>query len=65
MRYFLWVMIEIAVIASDIQQVIGSALALSILSKGLYEEQFIFHLKLKYSHFHYYFYQAFRCGRQF
>ncbi|RNA04993.1 natural resistance-associated macrophage 2-like [Brachionus plicatilis] len=31
-RYFLWIMIEISIIASDIQQVIGSALALNILS---------------------------------
>jgi natural resistance-associated macrophage protein 2 len=33
-RYFLWLMIEAAIIASDIQQVIGSALALSILTNG-------------------------------
>lgn len=33
-RYFLWIMIEISIIASDIQQVIGSALALNILSNG-------------------------------
>jgi len=31
-RYFLWIMIEIAIICSDIQQVIGSALAINILS---------------------------------
>lgn len=33
-RYFLWIMIEISIIASDIQQVLGSALALNILSDG-------------------------------
>jgi NRAMP (natural resistance-associated macrophage protein)-like metal ion transporter len=33
-RYFLWIMIEIAIISSDIQQVIGSALAINILSQG-------------------------------
>jgi Mn2+/Fe2+ NRAMP family transporter len=33
-RLFLWIMIEISIIASDIQQVIGSALALNILSNG-------------------------------
>jgi len=32
MRYFLWIMIEIAIIASDIQQVIGSAVALNLLT---------------------------------
>lgn len=34
MRYFLWIMIEIAIIASDIQQVIGSAVALNLLTNG-------------------------------
>ena len=34
-RLFLWIMIEVAIIASDIQQVIGSAVALSLLSNGL------------------------------
>eukprot|EP00201_Polytomella_parva_P013731 CAMPEP_0175070430 /NCGR_PEP_ID=MMETSP0052_2-20121109/18711_1 /TAXON_ID=51329 ORGANISM="Polytomella parva, Strain SAG 63-3" /NCGR_SAMPLE_ID=MMETSP0052_2 /ASSEMBLY_ACC=CAM_ASM_000194 /LENGTH=799 /DNA_ID=CAMNT_0016337545 /DNA_START=32 /DNA_END=2431 /DNA_ORIENTATION=- len=33
-RYFLWVMTEIAIIGSDIQEVIGSAIALSLLSGG-------------------------------
>ena len=33
-RYILWIMIEIAIIASDIQQVIGSAVAINILSRG-------------------------------
>jgi NRAMP (natural resistance-associated macrophage protein)-like metal ion transporter len=33
-RYFLWFMIEIAIICSDIQQVIGSALAIHLLSMG-------------------------------
>jgi natural resistance-associated macrophage protein len=33
-RYFLWIMIEIAIICSDIQQVIGSALAINILSQN-------------------------------
>jgi natural resistance-associated macrophage protein len=31
-RYILWVMMEIAIVSSDIQEVIGSALAISILS---------------------------------
>lgn len=34
MRYFLWIMIEIAIIFSDIQQVIGSAVALNLLTNG-------------------------------
>lgn len=33
-RIFLWLMIEIALITSDIQQVIGTALAINILSQG-------------------------------
>lgn len=33
-RFFLWIMIEVAIIASDIQQVIGSALAINMLSHG-------------------------------
>lgn len=33
-RYFLWIMIEIAIISSDIQQVIGSAVAINLLSNG-------------------------------
>ncbi|WIA40896.1 hypothetical protein OEZ86_004557 [Tetradesmus obliquus] len=34
LRYFLWVMAEIAIIGSDIQEVIGSAIALLLLSRG-------------------------------
>ena len=30
-RYFLWIMCEIAIIGSDIQEVLGSAIALQIL----------------------------------
>lgn len=33
-RYLLWIMIEVAIIASDIQQVIGSALAINMLTHG-------------------------------
>ncbi|KAK9805646.1 hypothetical protein WJX72_009884 [[Myrmecia] bisecta] len=33
-RYALWVMTEIAVIGSDIQEVIGSAIAISLLTRG-------------------------------
>jgi NRAMP (natural resistance-associated macrophage protein)-like metal ion transporter len=33
-RLFLWAMIELSIIASDIQQVIGSAIAINILSQG-------------------------------
>ena len=33
-RLFLWTMIELSIIASDIQQVIGSAIAINILSQG-------------------------------
>ena len=33
-RIFLWSMIELSIIASDIQQVIGTALAINILSQG-------------------------------
>lgn len=34
LRYFLWLMAEIAIIGSDIQEVIGSAIALLLLSRG-------------------------------
>ncbi|KAF6254916.1 natural resistance-associated macrophage protein-domain-containing protein [Scenedesmus sp. NREL 46B-D3] len=34
LRYFLWIMAEIAIIGSDIQEVIGSAIALLLLSRG-------------------------------
>ncbi|KAL9229802.1 hypothetical protein vseg_005231 [Gypsophila vaccaria] len=34
-RYLLWVMAELALIGSDIQEVIGSAIAINILSAGL------------------------------
>eukprot|EP00879_Flechtneria_rotunda_P004685 GHRR01004949.1.p1 GENE.GHRR01004949.1~~GHRR01004949.1.p1 ORF type:complete len:566 (+),score=198.80 GHRR01004949.1:1074-2771(+) len=34
LRYFLWIMAEIAIIGSDIQEVIGSAIALLLLSHG-------------------------------
>ena len=33
-RIILWVMVEIAIIGSDIQEVIGSAVAINILSQG-------------------------------
>ena len=33
-RIALWLMIELAIIASDIQEVIGSAIAFNILSNG-------------------------------
>ena len=33
-RYTLWVMAEIAIIGSDIQEVIGSAIAINLLSLG-------------------------------
>lgn len=33
-RYALWIMAELAVIGSDIQEVVGTALALSLLSRG-------------------------------
>lgn len=33
-RYLLWIQTEIAIIGSDIQEVIGSAIALNILSRG-------------------------------
>ena len=33
-RLLLWIMVEIAIIASDIQEVIGSALAINILTNG-------------------------------
>jgi len=35
-RLFLWIMIELAIIASDIQQVVGSAIAISLLSNNLF-----------------------------
>lgn len=34
-RYILWIMIEIAIIGSDIQEVIGSAIAINLLSNKL------------------------------
>ena len=34
-RLLMWVMIEIAIIGCDIQEVIGSAIAIFILSKGV------------------------------
>jgi natural resistance-associated macrophage protein len=34
LRYGLWIMAEIAIIGSDIQEVIGSAIALLLLSRG-------------------------------
>ena len=34
-RYTLWIMMEIAIIASDVQEVIGSAIAINILSNGV------------------------------
>ena len=34
-RYALWIMTEIAIIGSDIQEVIGSAIAILLLSRGL------------------------------
>jgi natural resistance-associated macrophage protein len=34
LRYALWIMAEIAIIGSDIQEVIGSAIALLLLSQG-------------------------------
>jgi natural resistance-associated macrophage protein 2 len=39
-RIFLWLMIEIALITSDIQQVIGSALAINILTQGYISIEF-------------------------
>lgn len=33
-RYALWVMAEIAIIGSDIQEVIGCAIAITLLSQG-------------------------------
>ena len=33
-RYTLWIMMEIAIISSDIQEVIGSAMAINILSSN-------------------------------
>jgi NRAMP (natural resistance-associated macrophage protein)-like metal ion transporter len=33
-RYALWIMAEIAIIGSDIQEVIGSAIAINLLSLG-------------------------------
>ena len=33
-RILMWLMIEIAIIGCDIQEVIGSAIAISLLSKG-------------------------------
>lgn len=33
-RYLLWVMAEIAIIGSDIQEVIGCAIAITLLSRG-------------------------------
>lgn len=33
-RYLLWIMTEIAIIGSDIQEVIGSAIAILLLSRG-------------------------------
>ena len=33
-RYLLWIMVEISIVASDIQQVIGTAVALKILFGG-------------------------------
>lgn len=35
LRYALWIMAEIAIIGSDIQEVIGSAIALLLLSGGV------------------------------
>ncbi|GMP85320.1 hypothetical protein CsSME_00038525 [Camellia sinensis var. sinensis] len=34
-RWLLWVMVEVALIGADIQQVIGSAIAIKILSNGV------------------------------
>ena len=33
-RYVLWIMMEIAIIGSDIQEVIGSAIAINLLSNN-------------------------------
>lgn len=35
-RYLLWIMVEIAIIGSDMQEVIGTAIAFSLLSNGRY-----------------------------
>ena len=35
-RIVLWIMMEIAIIGSDIQEVIGSAIAINLLSSGAY-----------------------------
>lgn len=44
-RFALWVMIEIAIIGSDMQEVIGTAIAFSLLSNGRFDilEKCIFH----------------------
>ena len=34
-RFTLWIMMEIAIISADIQEVIGSAIAISLLSNHL------------------------------
>lgn len=34
-RYLLWIMTEVAIIGSDIQEVIGSAIAILLLTRGL------------------------------
>lgn len=34
-RYILWIMVEIAIIGSDMQEVIGTAIAIYLLSGGL------------------------------
>lgn len=35
-RYILWVMVEIAIVGSDMQEVIGTAIAFYLLSNGLF-----------------------------
>ena len=46
-RIVLWLMVEVAIIGSDMQEVIGTAIALSLLSNNAYVFQFTLKSTLK------------------
>lgn len=41
-RFILWIMVELAIIGSDMQEVIGTAIAFYLLSSGQYNFTFTF-----------------------
>lgn len=41
-RFFLWIMMEIAIIGSDMQEVIGTAISIYLLSNKMYIKLWIF-----------------------